>query len=184
MASKSLLRHPLAQSSFEEMEEGTLFKPLLPDTIHLDEQVPSVKRLVFCSGQVYYALHKARAANQLDSEVAIMRVEQFSPFPYTEFRAEVGRYPNAHEVVWAQEEPLNFGGWAYVNPRIETVLKETPGPCQNTRASVASRDPNCAVAVGSKKLHKKEEERLASQALFGRELPVKEVCVRMFPIFP
>lgn len=80
-----------------------------------------MKKVIFCSGRVYYDLTKARAARKIESEVAITRVEQISPFPYDLVKAECAKYPNA-ELCWAQEEAKNQGAWAYVEPRFETCL--------------------------------------------------------------
>ena len=134
-----------------------------------------VKRVIFCSGQVYYTLFKARQANGLEDVVALNRVEQISPFPYKEIIEEASRYTQAQDVVWTQEEPLNFGPWWYASPRLETALKHVTGPLLNQRPKIVSREPNAAVATGQKKMHVKEEQHLTSEALFGKVLPVKEV---------
>lgn len=78
--------------------------------------------LIFCSGQVYYLLSRARALNNL-KHIAIVRVEQFTPFPWWEVRRVVDSYTGLKEIVWCQEEPWNAGAWSFVSPRIETVLR-------------------------------------------------------------
>ncbi|XP_058053759.1 2-oxoglutarate dehydrogenase complex component E1 isoform X2 [Anopheles bellator] len=120
---KSLLRHPECRSNFSEMTDGTEFKRLIPDALTA-ENPNGVKRVIFCTGRVYYDLLKARRDRQLDSSIAISRIEQISPFPYDLVKAECAKYPNA-ELVWAQEEHKNQGCWTYVQPRFDTAINST-----------------------------------------------------------
>lgn len=84
-----------------------------------------IKKLIFCSGQVYYLLHRARILNNL-RDVAIVRVEQVTPFPFWEAKAVIDFYKESlEEIVWAQEESLNSGSWQFVEPRLETVIRST-----------------------------------------------------------
>lgn len=82
------------------------------------------KTVIFCSGQVYYLLHRARQLNEL-RHVAIVRLEQVAPFPFWEVKDVIDSYPNLEEIVWTQEEHMNGGAWSYVEPRLETVVRET-----------------------------------------------------------
>ncbi|HYL89367.1 MAG TPA: 2-oxoglutarate dehydrogenase E1 component [Burkholderiales bacterium] len=107
MTPKSLLRKKEAGSSIEELASGT-FQTVIPDTTTVDEK--GVKRIIACCGKVYYDLATKRIELQ-KGDVAIIRVEQLYPFPHKQFEAEMKRYPNAHEVVWCQEEPQNQGAW-------------------------------------------------------------------------
>ncbi|KAG5456148.1 MAG: alpha-ketoglutarate dehydrogenase E1 component [Olpidium bornovanus] len=181
MTSKALLRHPLARSTMAEMEPGTYFQRYISEShpTSTDEKAyalalrdhSDIRTHILCSGQVYYALARARFANRLDS-VAISRIEQLSPFPFDLVAQHADRYPNA-EVVWAQEEPLNMGGWTYVQPRIETTLEQTQHH-KGKRVRYAGRDPSCAVATGNKKKHLAEEYALIGTALLGtQEAPSK-----------
>uniref|UniRef100_A0A2M4BBS8 oxoglutarate dehydrogenase (succinyl-transferring) n=1 Tax=Anopheles marajoara TaxID=58244 RepID=A0A2M4BBS8_9DIPT len=120
---KSLLRHPECRSNFSEMTDGTEFQRLIPDALTA-ENPNAVKRVIFCTGRVYYDLLKARRDRQLDSSIAISRIEQISPFPYDLVKAECAKYPNA-ELVWAQEEHKNQGCWTYVQPRFDTAINST-----------------------------------------------------------
>uniref|UniRef100_A0A182PER0 2-oxoglutarate dehydrogenase, mitochondrial n=1 Tax=Anopheles epiroticus TaxID=199890 RepID=A0A182PER0_9DIPT len=120
---KSLLRHPECRSNFSEMTEGTEFKRLIPDE-HTAQNPNQVKRVIFCTGRVYYDLLKARRDRKLDNDIAISRIEQISPFPYDLVKAECAKYPNA-ELVWAQEEHKNQGCWTYVQPRFDTAINST-----------------------------------------------------------
>ncbi|CAL7942906.1 unnamed protein product [Xylocopa violacea] len=121
MTPKSLLRHPEAKSNFDMMLENTEFLRVIPEEGVASQSPSNVKRLVFCSGKVYYDLKKARAEKKLDDKVAITRVEQITPFPYDLVKKEAAKYPNA-ELIWAQEEHKNQGAWTYVQPRFHTAL--------------------------------------------------------------
>ncbi|XP_044726471.1 2-oxoglutarate dehydrogenase, mitochondrial isoform X2 [Chrysoperla carnea] len=121
MTPKSLLRHPEAKSSFDDMIEGTEFKRIIPDESAASQNPSSVKKLIFCSGKVYYDLKKAREDRKLENDIAITRVEQISPFPYDLIKKECNKYPNA-QLCWTQEEHKNQGAWTYVQPRFKTAL--------------------------------------------------------------
>jgi len=108
---KSLLRHPLAVSPLEDLASGA-FQPILDDDTIGDPG--RVRRLVLCSGRVYFDLAAARRERGLESEIALLRVEQFYPFPDEEFLSALERYPEGVEIVWAQDEPKNQGAWPYV----------------------------------------------------------------------
>lgn len=159
MSPKSLLRHPDAKSPLSHMVEGTSFKRLITD--QTCPEGAGVQRLLLCSGKVYYELVKERARLGLEGRVAIVRVEQISPFPYDLVSAELARCPRA-EVVWVQEEPKNMGAWTYVQPRLATAS-------QNTRtARYVGRPPSASVATGSKAQHNSEQAAVQKEAL---ELP-------------
>lgn len=111
---KSLLRHPEAKSSFDDMIEGTEFKRVIPDQGLAENNTSSVKKLLFCTGKVYYDLKKARADADKVSDVALVRVEQLCPFPFDLIKAEIEKYPNAH-IQWVQEEHKNQVGVYYVH---------------------------------------------------------------------
>lgn len=179
MTSKSLLRHPMCKSSMEEFAEGTRFARLIPEVSTTLRPADKINRLIFCSGQVYYALARTREANQMD-DVAIVRVEQISPFPVDLVAKEAERYPNA-KVVWAQEEPMNMGGWTYVEPRIETALRHTKTHV-GQRPAFAGRAPTGSVATGIKKMHVAEEVDLLSHALLGEFRKPKKTAFG-FPVW-
>ncbi|XP_074102446.1 oxoglutarate dehydrogenase Nc73EF isoform X1 [Cotesia typhae] len=124
MTPKSLLRHPEARSSFDVMTEDTQFLRVIPEDGPAAKNSSNVKRVLFCSGKVYYDLKKARTERGLDDKVAITRVEQISPFPYDLVKQEAAKYPNA-ELIWSQEEAKNQGSWTYVQPRFSTALSNS-----------------------------------------------------------
>ncbi|XP_034239296.1 2-oxoglutarate dehydrogenase, mitochondrial isoform X2 [Thrips palmi] len=121
MTPKSLLRHPEARSSFDVMTEGTEFQRIIPDEGPAGQNPSGVKKVLFCSGKVYYDIKKARADKGLDDKIALVRVEQISPFPYDLIKKECAKYPDA-QLVWAQEEHKNQGAWFYVQNRFNTTL--------------------------------------------------------------
>lgn len=162
MTPKSLLRHPQCKSTLEEMGPGTRFRRFIPEE---DEKVLSnqnVRRLVLCSGKVYYDLLAHREENNI-TDVAIGRVEQISPFPFDLVHRHADDFPNA-EIVWCQEEPKNMGAWSYVNPRIETALSKSTHH-SGRRAKFVGRLPNASVATGDKKIHVREQTSLIEEAL-------------------
>jgi 2-oxoglutarate dehydrogenase E1 component len=163
--SKSLLRHPLARSNIENFTEDTHFQWIIPDPGHKTDAVVAhdeVDRVILCSGQVYAALVKHRESHGLKN-AAITRIEQLNPFPWAQLKENLDSYPNAKDIVWCQEEPLNAGAWSFVQPRIETLLNETQ---HHNRRHVmyAGRDPSASVATGLKAAHIKEEQHLLEEA--------------------
>nr|XP_033325723.1 2-oxoglutarate dehydrogenase, mitochondrial isoform X5 [Megalopta genalis] len=153
MTPKSLLRHPEAKSSFDLMTENTEFLRLIPEEGPAAQNPNSVKRVIFCSGKVYYDLKKARAEKKLEDKVAIARVEQISPFPYDLVKKEAAKYANA-ELIWSQEEHKNQGGWTYVQPRFHTALNGTRS------VTYVGRPTGASPATGSKMQHLKELKQM------------------------
>ncbi|XP_073982431.1 oxoglutarate dehydrogenase Nc73EF isoform X5 [Rhodnius prolixus] len=158
MTPKSLLRHPEAKSSFDEMNENTNFLRLIPDKGPASENPKNVKKLLFCSGKVFYDLNKARKEKKLESSVAISRIEQISPFPFDLVKAECAKYPNA-QLTWCQEEHKNQGAWTYVNPRFDTALNRLRPVIYAGRPTAASP------ATGSKMQHLKELTQLIEDSM-------------------
>ncbi|EFA04760.2 2-oxoglutarate dehydrogenase complex component E1 isoform X6 [Tribolium castaneum] len=158
MTPKSLLRHPEARSSFDEMLENTEFMRIIPDKGAASQNPQNVKKVLFCSGKVYYDLRKAREERKLDNDIVITRVEQISPFPYDLIKNECAKYPNA-QLCWAQEEHKNQGSWSYVQPRFETALTGSRDVIYVGRPTAASP------ATGSKAQHLKELANLLDDAM-------------------
>ena len=155
MTPKSLLRLPAATSTIAELADGG-FKPLIDDAEIVNPS--DVKRVVFCSGKLYYDLADARRKAP-NSRVAIIRVEQFYPFPLTSIRETLARYENARELVWAQEEPQNMGGWTFMQERLENLLPA----CERPR--YVGRSASASPATGSYSIHQKEQAQLVADAL-------------------
>ncbi len=120
---------------------------------------------------MYTALVKHRADEKLN-DVAITRIEQLHPFPWQQLKENLDSYPNAQNIVWAQEEPLNAGAWSFTQPRIETLLNETE---HHNRRHVmyAGRNPSASVATGLKSVHKREEKELLEMAFSVKQDKLK-----------
>jgi 2-oxoglutarate dehydrogenase E1 component len=158
MTPKSLLRHKLCVSKLSEFTGETRFHRVLGEAQALDKDV---KRVVLCSGKVYYDLLEAREKRAIKN-VAILRLEQFYPFPEKPLADHLAKYPNA-EVVWCQEEPENQGAWLFLDRRIEGVLRSLKHKAG--RPLYAGRPEAAAPATGSLKQHNKEQEALLNWAL-------------------
>lgn len=154
---KSLLRHPEARTSFDEMLSGTHFQRVIPEDGLAAQNPENVKRLLFCTGKVYYDLTRERKARGMAEQVAITRIEQLSPFPFDLLLREVQKYPNA-ELAWCQEEHKNQGYYDYVKPRLRTTISRAKP------VWYAGRDPAAAPATGNKKTHLTELQRLLDTA--------------------
>jgi 2-oxoglutarate dehydrogenase E1 component len=157
---KSLLRHKLAVSSLDEMGEESAFRFVIPevDTIAPPDQV---RRVVLCSGKVYYDLLTARREQGSD-DVAILRLEQIYPCPEKTLTRELAPYRNA-ELVWCQEEPENSGAWNFLDRRLEKVLAGIGGKAQ--RPHYVGRDAAASPATGSARKHAAEQAALVATAL-------------------
>jgi 2-oxoglutarate dehydrogenase E1 component len=168
MTPKSLLRHKRVVSDLADMGPQTTFHRILWDDAQsrAGEKVrlkadQKIRRVVLCSGKVYYDLYEAREAAGID-DVYLMRVEQLYPFPARALITELSRFPQA-EVVWAQEEPKNMGAWSFLEPSIEWVLQHTGA--RATRAHYAGRPASAATATGLASKHNQEQQALIAQAL-------------------
>ncbi|XP_052786146.1 2-oxoglutarate dehydrogenase complex component E1-like isoform X2 [Mya arenaria] len=170
MTPKSLLRHPLARSSFDEMVEGTAFKRMIPEDGVCTNDPNNVKKLIFTTGKVYYDLIKEREKIDRDGTIAISRIEQISPFPFDLVKEEMLKYPNA-KVAWVQEEHKNMGAWTYVEPRVRTVFKkisETNNEYENwlhKKCEYIGRNPEASAAAGNKQRHQFEFSQFMSHAM-------------------
>jgi len=152
MSPKSLLRHPACVSDLDALAEGR-FHRVLADSAELSE----VRRVVLCSGKVFYDLSAARAEAGV-SDVALVRVEELYPYPADRILEEVERYPGA-EVVWAQEEPRNMGAWPVYCDWLRELLPADRQP------RYVGRKPAASPATGSHKVHVREQQQLIEEAL-------------------
>ncbi len=152
---KSLLRRKEAASDLRELAGGT-FQCVIPETEALKPE--AVRRIVACSGKVYYDIVAERKARGI-GDVAVIRLEQLYPFPHAEFAAEMKKYPQAQSVVWAQEEPGNQGAWH----RIQHYLLRNMRPDQ--RLSYALRPSSASPAVGYLAKHNEQQKALVNAAL-------------------
>ncbi|HSK39303.1 MAG TPA: 2-oxoglutarate dehydrogenase E1 component, partial [Arenibaculum sp.] len=160
MTPKSLLRHKLCVSRLEDFGPDTSFHRVLPETAALAPD-DRIRRIVLCSGKVYYDLLQERDGRGID-DVAIVRVEQLYPFPRSSLVRQFGRYANA-DVVWCQEEPANMGYWTFVDRRIESCMAEAG--MKVSRPKYAGRPEAAAPATGMLKRHNREQAQLVDEAL-------------------
>jgi 2-oxoglutarate dehydrogenase E1 component len=153
MTPKSLLRHPRAVSSVADFTEGS-FRRVLDD----DGADPArAKRIVLCTGKIYYDLLAAREKRKVD-DVALVRAELLYPFPADELRAVFARYGPDSELVWVQEEPRNMGAWRHMAPRLEALL-------DGRRVRYVGRPERASPAEGFANSHEEEQQRIAQDAL-------------------
>ena len=166
MSPKYLLRHKDCVSDLADFATGTHFLPILSDPAHKDGTIvgaDKIKRVVLCSGKVYYDLDDYRKAQNI-KDIALVRVEEIYPFPHDELVSELKQYKNA-EVVWCQEEPENNGAWFFVDRRIESVLLDAGNAC--TRPRYVGRKAAASPATGLAARHKQEQDKLIETALTG-----------------
>ncbi|HEX2833364.1 MAG TPA: multifunctional oxoglutarate decarboxylase/oxoglutarate dehydrogenase thiamine pyrophosphate-binding subunit/dihydrolipoyllysine-residue succinyltransferase subunit [Thermoanaerobaculia bacterium] len=152
MNPKSLLRHPMATSSVQDLRDGR-FEPVLLDVATSD----SVKRVILTSGKVFYDLKQAR--DKASANVAILRLEQFYPFPQQLLIDALAQYPGATEIVWVQEEPRNMGGWPFVHERLQNLIRD------GQKLQYVGRPVAAAPATGSHHRHEEQQKALVSRAL-------------------
>ncbi len=155
---KSLLRNKDATSPLSEFTKGE-FHTVIGER-HAEIDAAKVKRVVACSGKVYYDLVKKREEKKAH-DVAIIRVEQLYPFPHKAFAAEIKKYPNATEIVWCQDEPQNQGAWFFVQHYIHENMLE------GQKLGYAGRPASASPAVGYAHLHQEQLKSLLDQA-FGK----------------
>jgi 2-oxoglutarate dehydrogenase E1 component len=145
VAPKNLLRDKRCTSTLEEMGPGTIFHRVFPEADSaIVNNSTQVRRLIFCTGKVYYDLVQARTERGVN-DVAIVRLEQIAPFPFDRVAEQSALYSNA-EVTWVQEEPKNMGAWDFVHRRIETATRVLNQ--KEMRPSYVGRKPNAATATG------------------------------------
>jgi 2-oxoglutarate dehydrogenase E1 component len=157
MTPKSLLRKKEAASSIQELANGS-FQTVIPEVEALE--LKDVKRVIACSGKVYYDLLAKRFESKR-TDVAVIRVEQLYPFPHKQFEAEMKRYPNALEVVWCQEEPQNQGAWYQTAHYFRENMRE------DQKLYYAGRPPSASPAGGYMARHNERQKALVEQA-FGK----------------
>ncbi len=168
MTPKSLLRHKRAVSRLDEMGSGTTFHRILYDDAAMlpDEKIKlvadnKIRRVVLCSGKVYYDLYEEREKRGID-DIYLMRVEQLYPVPLKALVQELGRFKGA-EVLWCQEEPRNMGAWHFMEPYLEWVLNQINAP--NRRPRYAGRAASAATATGLMSKHLAQLKALLDEAL-------------------
>ncbi|HXQ69262.1 MAG TPA: multifunctional oxoglutarate decarboxylase/oxoglutarate dehydrogenase thiamine pyrophosphate-binding subunit/dihydrolipoyllysine-residue succinyltransferase subunit [Pyrinomonadaceae bacterium] len=155
MTPKSLLRLPAAASRIEDLSTGG-FQPVIDDAEIADAS--AVRKVVLCSGKVYYDLLEGRKQSG-DLHVAIVRLEQFYPFPLQKLREIAAKYTGATQHAWVQEEPHNMGGWTFVRDRLEALLGDS------AELRYVGRTASASPATGSYSIHQKEQAEIVAEAL-------------------
>jgi 2-oxoglutarate dehydrogenase E1 component len=154
MAPKSLLRHKRAVSPVDQLVNGH-FREVLDDP----DPPSRARRLLLCSGKVFYDLLEARERDGVD-DVALVRIEQFYPFNADLFHEVVEPYASASELLWVQEETMNRGGWSYMLQLLQEVLPDR-------RLRYVGRGPSASPATGSLGVHREQQQNLVREALTG-----------------
>ncbi len=155
MMPKSLLRNK--ESRLKDIVDSSKIQLVINDPRHEGKPTDSVKRLIVCSGKVYFALDLARQTNER-SDVAIIRLEQLYPFPKDELAAAFAKYRRVQEVAWVQEEPANRGAWRYIEPLLRQMLPDT-------LVTYFGREASASPAAGNLKVSNAEEEQFVGEAL-------------------
>ena len=151
MSPKSLLRHPLAVSKIEDFTGNTKFQEVISDDL---ADPKKTKRVLFCTGKIYYDLYQKREELKKEKEIAIVRLEQLYPFPHKQIDDILKLYKGAKEVFWVQEEPENMGAWRYIMSR----MRRSP-------IEVISRKKSASPATGYKKVHDAQQAEIVEKAL-------------------
>ena len=159
---KSILRYPKAVSRADELTGGSFREVLGDTTVSAGDQI---RRVIFCSGKVYYDLLAAREEKQI-SNIAIARVEQLYPFPGSQISDILARYAPSAEVVWVQEEPRNMGGWRFVAEQMRPILDPA-----TRRLRYIGRPEAASPATGAAKRHAEEQADIVNRALSADALP-------------
>lgn len=144
------------------MAPNTRFQPVLDDAM---SDTSKVDRVVLLTGKLYYELFKERQTRELSEKVALIRLEELSPFPFDELRAALKRYAKAREIVWVQEEPMNQGAFTYVEPRVNNLLAETLKP--KVRMEYKGREEDAVPVTGTGVVYKAQQEQVLKSAFEG-----------------
>lgn len=156
MTPKSLLRHPAVVSKTKEFVDGR-FVEVIDD---LSQKTKGkVRRVVFCTGKVFFELDKERNELGVAEQVALVRIEQLYPFPEEQLKKIMASYPEATEILWVQEEPSNMGAWTFIRHRLEALCSE------NQELYYCGRRDAGTTAEGYTKVHEKEQKRILQEAL-------------------
>jgi 2-oxoglutarate dehydrogenase E1 component len=175
MTPKSLLRHPMAASTLQDLSEDS-FQPVLDDE-EARERAESVERLILCSGKIFTEIAGSEYREEA-VDTAIARIELLYPFPDDRIKEILDGYPNLREILWVQEEPQNMGAWTFVAPRLRALTGDLP-------VLYVGKPPRPSPAQGSAKFHKQEHAGIVRDAfenVVGQDLdeeqPVEETQVR------
>ncbi|MCO5141567.1 MAG: 2-oxoglutarate dehydrogenase E1 component [Oligoflexia bacterium] len=153
MSPKSLLRHPKVISSADELAKGS-FQEIIRD-LSATRNAADVKKIIFCTGKIYFELEAERDEHYKDENVAIIRIEQLYPFPGDQILNAVKQFPNVKQIIWAQEEPKNMGAYSFVAPRLQELFAGLAQKGLSFR--YLGRTERASPAIGSPKIHQQEQ---------------------------
>lgn len=156
MSPKSLLRHPRVVSSLDELTQGAFREVIIDSTAAKDPS--KVKRVVLCSGKLYYELLEEREKNNNDGATALIRIEQLYPFPGEQIAQAAKQFPNLKQILWAQEEPKNMGAYTFVAPRLQEIFSDLASRGISFR--YVGRTERASPAIGSPKVHAQEQSEI------------------------
>jgi probable 2-oxoglutarate dehydrogenase E1 component DHKTD1 len=151
-----------ATSSLEEMASNTRFRPVVDDPM---SDTSKVDRVVLLTGKLYYDLVNERKARNLSDRVALIRLEELSPFPFDELHATLKRYTKSKEIVWVQEEPRNQGAFTHIEPRVNNLLAEKLKT--KVRIGYRGREEDSVPATGTGVAYKAQQEMVLKSAFEG-----------------
>jgi 2-oxoglutarate dehydrogenase E1 component len=152
MSPKSLLRHPQAVSSLDELTKGG-FQEVIADTT---VDMAKAKKCIFVSGKLYYELADYREKNKI-KDVALIRIEQLYPFPQTQLKTILKNVKKMDSVIWAQEEPKNMGAWSYIVHPLQDLFNEMDIECD---VEYVGREHRASPATGTTKRHNSEQQKI------------------------
>jgi 2-oxoglutarate dehydrogenase E1 component len=161
MSPKSLLRHPMAVSALTDFTEAG-FQEVIDDASSL-ASAAKIKRVLLCSGKIYYDLLAAKTEKKRD-DVAILRLEQIYPWPGAKLTEALGKYKNASEILWVQEEPRNMGAWSFVFGMWMGGLGQFMDQAGGRAIRYVGREVASSPAVGSEKIHHKQQESIVEKS--------------------
>lgn len=156
MSPKSGLRHKLATSQINQLTEIDYFRPLIADHNKNDKKI---KKLVICSGKIYFDLYEAKQQQKAE-ETALIRLEQLYPFPSEQLENEIKKFKNA-EIIWAQDEHKNMGAWSFVQEYIEEIMEKTK--CNQHRLKYIGRPKSASPATGYASYHAQQQQKIINQ---------------------
>jgi 2-oxoglutarate dehydrogenase E1 component len=156
MSPKSMLRHPKVISPIDELTRG-VFREVIMDA-QAAQDPAKVKRVVLCTGKMYYDLLEEKEKNSNDGLTAIIRVEQLYPFPGEQIAQAAKQFPNMKQIIWAQEEPKNMGAYSFVAPRLQEVFMDLAAKGVSFR--YVGRTERASPAIGSPKVHQLEQQEI------------------------
>jgi 2-oxoglutarate dehydrogenase E1 component len=156
MSPKSLLRHPKVISTLSDLTKGG-FREVLGDSAAAREP-SNIKKVILCSGKLYYELVDERSKSGQEGSVAIVRVEQIYPFPAEQIAQQVRLFPNLKQIIWAQEEPKNMGAYSFVAPRLQELFVDLAG--KGVAFRYLGRTERASPAIGSAKGHEVEQQEI------------------------